>query len=61
MKNIIYRRLKQIFILLSICATLVTGPVGGYVVSKMLEDKNKTDAQIREIEESDEEKDRQRY
>lgn len=60
MMNIIYKRLKKMFILLSICSTLVTGPVGGYVISKMLEDKNRTDAQIREIDESDEEKDRER-
>lgn len=56
MKNRIYRRLKQIFIMLSICMTLLSGPVAGNEVSKMLECMDgQRNAQVRECNEADDE------
>ena len=52
MINRIYRKLKQIFIMLSICTTLLAGPAAGHEVSKMLESMDgKKAAQIQELKE----------
>ena len=58
MKNKIYRifrRLKQFFIMLSICATLLSGPVAGNEVRKMLKSMNERNAIMRGINEAENE------
>ena len=49
MKNRIFRRLKQFFIMLSICTTLLSGPVAGNEVRKMLKCMDDRKAIMREI------------
>ncbi|HHV10036.1 MAG TPA: hypothetical protein GXX75_07140 [Clostridiales bacterium] len=49
MKNRIYKRLKQFFIMLSICTTLLSGPVAGNEVRKMLKCMDERNAIMREI------------
>ncbi len=55
MKNRICRSIKQFFIMLSICATLFSGPAASNEVSKMLKCMDERNALIREINESDNE------
>lgn len=56
MKNRIYRSLKQIFIVLFMCTALLSGPVTGREVSKMLECMDgQREAQIREFNEAENE------
>lgn len=56
MKNGIYRKLKQMLIVISISTALLSGPVAGNEISKMLECMDgQRDAQIMEICESENE------
>jgi hypothetical protein len=55
MKNRINKSLKQFFIMLSIYATLFSGPVAGNEVSKMLKCMDERKALIREINEAENE------
>ncbi|MDF2538450.1 MAG: hypothetical protein K0S76_1471 [Herbinix sp.] len=53
MKNKKYRRIKQILIMLSICTTLLSGPVTSNEVSKMLKRMEERNVLIREISEAE--------
>lgn len=51
MKNRIYRRLKQFLIMLSISMTLISGPVAGNEISKMLKCMDERNELLKEINE----------
>ena len=55
MKNKIYRKLKQVFIVLSISISLLSGPVAGNEISKMFEHIRQRDALIVELNEAENE------
>jgi len=55
MKNRIYRRLKQFFIMLSICLTLSSGPAAVNEVSKMLKCMDERNALMQEMNEAENE------
>ena len=53
MKKKLYRKLKQCFIMLSICLTLLAGPAASNEVSKMLKNMDERNAVIREYNDED--------
>lgn len=55
MKNRIYKRIKQFFLMLSISMTVFLGPVAGNEVSKMLKSMDERNALIKEINEAENE------
>ena len=55
MKNRIFKRMKQIFFMLSISITLFLGPVAENEVSKMLKSMDERNALIKEINEAESE------
>jgi hypothetical protein len=55
MNNRIYKSIKHFFIMLSICATLFSGPVAGNEVSKMLKSIDERNTLMKEINEAENE------
>lgn len=55
MKNRIYKSIKQFFVMLSISMTLLSGPVAGNEVSKMLKSMDERYALIKEINDAENE------
>jgi hypothetical protein len=55
MKNRIYKSIKLFFMMLSISMTLLSGPVAGNEVSKMIKSMDERNALMKEINEAENE------